>query len=265
MILTRGISTLAKFHEKNALFSMALIPFLAACGGGGSGANQIQSQASTGYEKLHSMNSSSSNIVALFEANASELIKSKASFDHNTQTLTHEVKTKLSNVKVLEGLDYVGSVSFDKNGKRYNGYIGIPTAAADMPKGTFTYQGKANAVIKNESGSGVNDLTDGNATTTLKTTGTASLTTVMKFATNANYSIDTIEFKTSAISGSGFSGGTVSTYKDGAAKPIVRSEDQIVSQVQFFGPSAVNVAGQVLATKGGGDNSINATFYAVKD
>ena len=56
----------------------------------------------------------------------------------------------------------------------------------------------------------------------------------------------------------GFRGGTLTTSKNGEVVVILRDGDKIVSKGQFFGPDAVNVAGQILATAGGGDNSINA-------
>ena len=122
---------------------------------------------------------------------------------------------------------------------------------------------RASAVIKSAIGNGIEDLSNGVTTITMTTADGPNLTAQMIFAGHA--SIDTIVFNTTDINGSGFQGRTLSTSKNGEAVVILRDWDKIVSQGQFFATDAVNVAGQILATAGGGDNSINAIFYAVKD
>jgi len=222
-----------------------------------------ETETKTSYEKLHNLTASTSNLFALFEKNVTDLIPSAAHYDAQTQVITHLAESNLTDILVLSGLDYVGSVSFVKDGHSYTGFIGIPTAEGDMPNGTFTYQGAASAVIKSAIGNGIEDLSNGVTTITMTTADGPSLTAQMIFAGDA--SIDTIVFNTTDINGSGFQGGTLTTSKNGEAVVILRDGDKIVSQGQFFGPDAVNVAGQILATAGGGDNSINAIFYAVKD
>jgi hypothetical protein len=222
-----------------------------------------ETETKTSYEKLHNLTASTSNLFALFEKNVTDLIPSAAHYDAQSQVITHLAESNLTDILVLSGLDYVGSVSFVKDGHSYTGFIGIPTAEGDMPNGTFTYQGAASAVIKSAIGNGIEDLSNGVTTITMTTADGPSLTAQMIFAGDA--SIDTIVFNTTDINGSGFQGGTLTTSKNGEAVVILRDGDKIVSQGQFFGPDAVNVAGQILATAGGGDNSINAIFYVVKD
>ena len=222
-----------------------------------------ETETKTSYEKLHNLTASTSNLFALFEKNVTDLIPSAAHYDAQSQVITHLAESNLTDILVLSGLDYVGSVSFVKDGHSYTGFIGIPTAEADMPNGNFNYQGAASAVIKSAIGNGIEDLSNGVTTITMTTADGPSLTAQTIFAGDA--SIDTIVFNLTDINGSGFQGGTLTSSKNGEAVVILRDGDKIVSQGQFFGPDAVNVAGQILATAGGGDNSINAIFYIVKD
>lgn len=243
---------------------------LTACGGGGGGGGDLMitptAPNSTVYEKLDQLSQSTATLQAVVTQNATTLINDAVAYDADTQSVTLRGATVAvgtnSDLTVLNGLDYVGRVTAAMGQDTYTGFVGVKTATTDMPSTqTVTLAGQAQATIKLPATGGNQDLT---GTSTVKLTlGDINRVDVdMMFAGDGT--IDKIQYHNATLSGSGFSGGTLTTSKNGTAVAILRDSDRVVGQGQFFGPQAANVAGQVLATSGTGDNSVNAQFYGVK-
>lgn len=160
----------------------------------------------------------------------------------------------------------VGDLAHDTTG-----IVGIATLANDMPKSTTsTYNGEAEAIVITSVGGF--DLNEGSSKvvanfSTNKVTVTLNDFTAINQNTGKASSapIDEIKISNMSLSGSGFSGGTFSTTKAGAAVNITGANNSNAARGSFFGINAGNTApaevgGHVLMQGDGG--VVMGTFIA---
>jgi hypothetical protein len=236
---------------------LATLPLIAACGGGGgagnlSGLNNTPTASAKTYETMDALTDATTHLDVSMLKNQTDFVSKSGTYSASTQSVTHVDTTDVSDLEMLTGMDYVMGIEYAD----YQGFIGVTTAADDIPTTTTTYSGSATARVTYNNVS--YDLTNGISDITLAMGNVPNLNVDMTFNDPAD-PIDQIVFQTSTFDGSRFSGGTVDTLKNNTAVDIAQG-DNIQSLGNLYGPNAENIAGQIIATAGDGNNSLWAMF-----
>lgn len=237
---------------------LATLPLVAACGGGGGGAgdqnglNNTPTAPAKTYETMDALTDATTHLDVSMLKNQTDFVSKSGTYSASTQSITHVDTTAISDLYTLTGMDYVMGIQY----AYYQGFVRVPTAADDIPTTATTYTGSATARVTYNNVS--YDLTNGTSDITLTQGNTPKLNVDMTFYDPAD-PIDQIVFQTSTFDGSRFSGGTVDTFKNNTAVDITQG-DNIQSLGNLYGPNAENIAGQIIATAGDGNNSLWAVF-----